>query len=234
MSIGMGFTNCDQKKEIKTLIITGGHDFEREAFFAMFESFAGVTYHEVRQPEANNAYASHMTDSVDVLIFYDMVQEISESQKKALIKLLHRGQNMLFLHHSLASYQKWNEFVNIIGGKYHIPDQGDHDPEIVPSTYAHDVQFQVKNLAKNHPVTEGISDFTIHDEIYGQFSVLPGVYPLLGTNHDDSGDIIGWVNRYGGSFIVYIQPGHDHFAYEDTNYRRLVYQAIKWLSNPNI
>jgi type 1 glutamine amidotransferase len=222
---------CESAPKIKALIITGGKEIEHEAFFAMFQSFDNLEFREVRQPEANFTYASHMTDSVDVIIFYDMVQDISAQHKKDFISLLHRGQSMLFLHHSLASYQNWNEFKNIIGGKFYLKDSSAAHSE---STYRHDVNFKIQMVNKNHPITKGISDFLIHDEVYDNVDVLPKVYPLLTTQHEESSDVIGWLNRYGSSFTMYIQPGHNHHAFENENYRKLVHQAIIWLANPSM
>jgi type 1 glutamine amidotransferase len=224
---------CQDNQKIKTLIITGGHDFEREAFFALFDSFKDVEYREIIHPEANQAYASSMLDSVDVLVFYDMVQDISEEQKTEFIALLEKGKSLLFLHHSLVSYQEWDEFTRIIGGKYHLKQKGDETPDLPESNYKHDMEFQVRIADKNHPITRGLSDFMIHDEIYGDYTVLPGVFPLLTTDHPESGEIVGWINHYKNSWIVYIQSGHDHLAYENPNYRRLLNQTIRWLADPH-
>ena len=68
----------------------------------------------------------------------------------------------------------------------------------------------------------------IHDEVYGNFTVLPTVHPLLSTTHPESSELIGWVNPYGNSRIVYIQLGHDKQAWQDANFMRLVKQAINW------
>ena len=226
--------HCQNKEKIRTLIITGGHEFERESFFAMFNSFPDITYHEIEQPEANQAYASPMIDSVDVLIFYDMVQQITDEQKKAFLHLLDQGKSMLFLHHALVSYQDWDEFTKIIGGKYYLESDGNENPDQPQSTYRHDVDVPVSIADKSTPVTQGLSDFTIHDEIYGNFMVLPGVLPLLTTNQPESGEILGWINHYRKAMIVYIQLGHDHAAYENANYRQLINQAIHWLADPRI
>jgi hypothetical protein len=224
--------HCQDKEKIKTLIITGGHDFERASFFKMFDEFTDIEYHEIIQPEANQAYTSPMIDSVDVLIFYDMVQEISEAQKAAFLTLLKNGKSMLFLHHCLASYQDWDEFSKIIGGKYYLKNEDNEDPEQPQSNYKHDVDLQISVVNKNHPVTQDIPDFQIHDEIYGKYLVLPGVYPLLTTNNPESGEIIAWINHYRNASIIYIQSGHDHVAYENANYRKLIGQAIRWLAEP--
>lgn len=215
--------------EIRVLVITGGHAFEHEAFFEMFDSFSSITYTEVTQPDANQLYSSPMMNKYDALVFYDMVQEITDEQKEAFINLLEEGKGMIFLHHSLASYQEWNEFRRIIGGRYYLQPYFDGNKQYTPSTYKHGVEIPVKIPDKNHPVTAGLKDFIIHDEVYGNFEVLPEVHPILSTIHPESGEIIGWTNSYKNSKIVYIQLGHDHHAYSNPKYRRLLKQAISWV-----
>ena len=122
------------------------------------------------------------------------------------------------------------EFENIIGGRYYLESDSLKGKDIVPSNYRHDVIIPVEIADKNHPITDGLINFEIHDEVYGNYKVLPKVHALLSTQHTESGEILAWTNAYGKSRIVYIQLGHDHYAYENPGYRRLVYQAIKWVS----
>lgn len=218
---------CLAQSEQKILIITGGHDFEREAFFKIFKEMPGVEYQELVQPEANGLWDSTLMDQFDVFLFYDMFQEIDDRQKAAFIQLLEKGKGLVFLHHSLASYQAWDEFERIIGGRY-----VESGPDQERSSYQHDVEIPVQIADHMHPITTGVTDFLIHDEVYGNFRVLPTVHPLLRTTHPESSELIGWTNRYGNSRIVYIQLGHDHYAYENPNYRRLLKQAIDWARKP--
>jgi type 1 glutamine amidotransferase len=162
-----------------------------------------------------------------------MVQDITDRQKKAFVNLLKRGKGILFLHHALASYREWDEYEQITGGRFYLdlkPDSENKEGYPI-STYKHNVDIPVKIVDKYHPITHGLDDFMIRDEIYGNFKVLSGIHPLLSTLHPDSGDLIGWTHAYGRSPIVYIQPGHDHSAYENPNYRRLVGQAIAWVND---
>ena len=215
---------CHAQTKERVLIYTGGHEFERKAFFDIFKDIPDVVYQELIHPQASPVFDSALIAQFDVLLFYDMVQEIDSAQKAALLKILEEGKGVVFLHHSLVSYQEWNEFEKIIGGRYGLTNK-DQDS----STYRHDVDIPVTIVDKDHPITRGMHDFVIRDEVYGNFKVLPTVHPLLKTTHPESGEIIGWTNSYGKSRIVYLQLGHDHFAFENPDYRQLVKQAIEWV-----
>lgn len=208
------------------LIVTGGHDFDRISLFKMFDSFPEISYTELMHPSANLQLGKIDPNTYDAVVFYDMPKTISETEKESYHKLLKAGKGLVFLHHSLASYQQWDEYKNIIGGKYH---EEQNSP--LSSTYQHDVTFKVKIKDPSHPVTKGINDFEILDEVYGNTEVLPEVTPLLVTDNPLSSKIIGWTHQLGNSRIVYIEPGHDKNAYFNPGYQKLIRQAIDFVAN---
>jgi type 1 glutamine amidotransferase len=212
----------------KIVIVTGGHDFEREPFFAVFNDMPGLSYQEVSHPAANSLLGTDVYKRCDAVVFYDMNQEISDDQKNAFIQLLKAGKGMVFLHHSLASYQNWPELNKIRGGRYLLAAEEKDGVSIPASTYQHDMEVPVTVVDPRHAVTLGLKDFIIHDEVYGHFSVQPDVTPLLTTTHPESSPIIAWTHRYENSRIIYIQLGHDHLAYENENFRTLIRQAVFW------
>ncbi len=211
----------------KILLITGGHAFEETAFYAMFSSFGEVSFDTISQPSANTLLTDESAlKKYDCLVYYDMVQDITDEQKAAWIHLLKKGKGMVFLHHSLVSYQAWPEFRKIIGGKYLLKSEGTNPA----STYRHDVDFNIQVMDKSHPVCKNVPDFKIHDEVYGSYLVNDDVTPLLKTDHPESTPVVGWCQKYEKSRIMYLQLGHDHFAFENENYRRLVQNAIRWVA----
>ncbi len=219
-----------QETELRLLILTGGHEFEREEFFTMFHRFKNVRIIESKHPEANTWFTSDRAELYDVLVFYDMMQVISPEQKDAFVKLLEKGKGAVFLHHSIASYQDWDEFEKILGGRYYLKPYEANGQQHPGSTYKHDVDLKVHIEDTDHPVTKGMKDFKIHDEVYNGFFVQPNMHPLLSTDHPKSGKIIGWSHQYGASRIVYLQLGHDHSAYQNKNFQGLVEQSVKWVA----
>jgi len=214
-------------KKINVLIITGGHGFEQVPFYGVFDALENVHYDTIVQPKANALIATTAIDKYDVLVFYDMFDSILPSEQQAYINLLKNGKAMIFLHHSLVSYQNWGEFINIVGGKYHTRPvfvKGD----TLKANYEHDVTMPVRVEDRKHPVTAGINDFEIVDETYGDAEILPSVKPLLSTSLSKSMRYLAWINHYGNSEVLYIQLGHGPSAYSNANYRKLLQQAIEW------
>lgn len=212
-------------KKLNILVVTGGHSFDQKSFFEMFDSFQNISYTELKQPEANSQLGTIDPKSFDAVVFYDMPKTISEKEKESYHKLLKLGKGLVFLHHSQCSYQEWDNYKDIVGGKYH---EEKNTP--ATSTYQHDVTFTVKIADPKHPVTRGIKDFEILDEVYGNTEVLPSVTPLLTADHSQSSKVIGWTHKIENSDIVYIQPGHDKNGWFNPNYQKLVKQAITFVS----
>ena len=217
---------CERSPDTRVLVVTGGHDFEQKQFYAMFDSFKNMVYDSVAQPKANILYTIDDMSQYDVLVFYDMFQKINAEQKQAFLDILEQGKGIVFLHHALASYQDWDQYADIVGGRFILESDKD---SVQASTYKHDVNVNVHIMNPDHPVTQGVEDFVIRDEVYDRIDVSNRVHPLLSTDHPESGEIIGWHQNRENSRIVYIQLGHDHHAYENPNYRQLVRQAVQWV-----
>lgn len=217
-----------QLGKIRVLVVTGGHDFERDAFFKIFQDNPHITYEAVEHPKAHEHLRAEASRQFDVLVLYDMWPKISDEAKADFVNLIRSGKGLVALHHCLASYQDWDEYEKIIGGKYFLQKHLVNGEEKPGSTYKHGVKFSVHVVNPKDPVTRGLGDFEVLDETYGLFEVLPGMKPLLTTTEPTSSPTIGWSHNYGKGRVVYIELGHDHIAYENPNYRKLLDQAIQW------
>lgn len=217
-----------QAQPVKIMLVTGGHSYDTLQFFHLFDALENIEYEHFPQPEANKAIAEGAAQNFDVLVFYDMWQPISEKEKQAYIDLTEEGKPFLFFHHALVSYQNWDEFEKIIGGRY--VEKGEDIPKEEQSTYKHDVWVNIEVVDSQQPVTSGFQDFRLFDEVYGNYRVLPEVTALLKTSHPESSSVIGWENKYNASTIVYLQPGHDSNTYNSPHFRNLIFQAVNYLA----
>jgi len=214
--------------KVRVLVITGGHDFEQAPFYGMFEAMEGVTMTKATYPDAASLLTPDLADTCDVVVFYDMwAQGISDTQQQAFVKLLERGIGVVALHHTLAAHQNWPEYARIIGGKFHLQRQ-EGDKVVPGSGYFHDQEVNVRVANSSHPITRGLSDFQIRDETYNNYDTDPKAEVLLTTEHPKSDRELAWVKTYAKSRVVYVALGHDHFAYENPNFRTVVARSILW------
>ena len=220
--------SAESTEKIRVLLVTGGHDFEHAAFFKLFTDNSEITFTSVEHPTAHQFLRPESASQFDVLVAYDMHQCISDTAKADLLAWLKQGKGFVILHHAIASYQDWPEFAEIIGAHYYLEKTIVNGVEKARSTYQHGVHFRVHVADPLHPVTRGVHDFDIYDETYNLFEVSPSVHPLLTTEEPLSNRVIGWTKNYGPARVVYLQSGHDHFAYENPNYQRILKQALRW------
>jgi len=214
--------------KIKVLLVTGGHGFATNEFLRVFEQNPEITFtHATQARTSSTAYDRNDLLSYDCIVLYDMVQNINDAQKARFLSLFDKGIGLVVTHHALVSYQSWPEFERIMGGTY--PEPQDKKGKVTPELgYEHDVEVPVVIVAKDHPITAGLRDFTINDEIYWGFRTRPDVTPLITTTHPKSGKPLAWSRTEKKSRVVYLQLGHGPLAFQDSNYRKLLAQSIRW------
>lgn len=225
--------NCVQEK-LNILIVTDERKFDRVAFFSVFDSFENIRQTTISHPEILDFMATDSIRTFDAIIFYDMPEQVNptDNQKQSILKFFEEGAPAIFLHHSLLSYRQWDQFPDIIGGRYYnkqalIKENGD----TLQSTYQHDVHYKVNIVNAEHPITMGMKDFDIYDEVYKDYYVKDNVELILSTNHPLSGHALGWINNFGNSRVVFLLNGHGKSAYENKNFRLLLNNAIKWVAD---
>jgi type 1 glutamine amidotransferase len=214
----------------KVLLITGGHGFEKEPFLKVFTDNPKVALtHAEHSKGTADAFERPDLYNYDAVVLYDMPKEISDAQKKRFVGLFEKGIGLLVLHHALVSYQHWPEYERIVGG--HYPEEDGKGGVITDKVgYQHDVDYTVKIAAKDHPITAGMSDFPIRDEIYWGFRTGADIHPLITTDNPKSGKPLGWWRMEGKSGVVYLQLGHGPEAYANPNYRQLIARSIEYVS----
>jgi type 1 glutamine amidotransferase len=213
---------------IKVMLVTGGHGFATNQFLRVFEENPAITFiHVVQAKTSSTAYDREDLLSYDCLVLYDMVQNITDAQKTRFLSLFDKGVGLMVTHHALVSYQAWPEFERIIGGTY--PEPQDKKGKVTPELgYEHDVEVPVVIEPREHPITAGLKDFTITDEIYWGFRTTRDALPLITTTQPKSGKPLAWYRTEKNSRVVYLQLGHGPSAYNDANYRKLLGQSIRW------
>jgi type 1 glutamine amidotransferase len=212
----------------KVVVVTAGHGFEREAFFAVFDALEGVDYVEAEQKDESELFEDISSWDYDVIVFYNMTQKISPKRQENFKKLLSDGVGVVAMHHSIAAYSKWPEFKRIIGAKFYLEAMEEEGVSHEKSTYKHDLDVAIHVEDKGHPITRGMSDFVIHDETYKKCSFEKGNRVLLTTDNPHGDKPICWTRKYSNARVCYLQLGHDKHSYANENYQKLIHRTIQW------
>ena len=168
------------------------------------------------------------------------------------------GVGLVFLHHAIAGWPSWPAYAEIFGARFlYAPDRIDGIP-YPDSGYRHDVTHTIVTEPGAHPVTRGLPDsFEMTDELYLMAPPAKDMVPLFrsrhefvaknfysssravhgrlrdnaGWSHPPGSPLIGWARSWRASPVVYLQPGDGASAFDDTNYRRMVANAIDWVTS---
>ncbi|MHC4086298.1 MAG: ThuA domain-containing protein [Planctomycetota bacterium] len=231
---GCGRSRMDLSKpgeNLKVLVVTGGHAFERTPFFTLFQGYDDIDYVEAQLKDDSEIFEDISGWDYDVIVFFNMTQKISPKRQENFKKLVKDGVGVVALHHCMGSYQQWPEYIKIIGGRYNLKAAQQDSVKRQASTYLHGADYTVHIEDTKHPITRGLSDFQVHDETYKKCDFEKDNHLLLTTNHPDSDTELGWVRNYGKGKVCFIMVGHGPTVYAQPEYRQLVARAIRWSAN---
>lgn len=250
------------------LISVKGHPYQRDEFFAMFNSMDSLSYTAVEQPASQLFFSAAASTAYDAHVLYDMpgidfnaspptFVDPGEQFKADFLGLLEQGHGFVFLHHSISSWPTWPEYAEIVGGKFLYLPRELRGKACLDSGYRHDVAYRA-TVVNDHPVTKGVSScFDVTDELYLCEIFADDVMPILVSDyafnrdnfysashaangamysnkdwfHEDGSNLIGWVKHYKNSPVVYLQMGDGPAAYGNSQYRKLLENAINWVAS---
>ena len=86
------------------------------------------------------------------------------------------------------------------------------------------------HLVGNHPVREGLDDFTVQDERYADLHLTDVIEPVAEHVEEGVRHPLIWGRELGRSRLVYDALGHDTRSYDSAEHRALIAQALVWLS----
>ena len=252
----------------RLLAITGGHRFDLDALRAMLDSVCdalGWEWALAAQPAAQRWLRPEHAGMWDAIVLYDIpgldlargaepvVTQPSPETSTALLDLLAAGQGIVALHHALAGWPAWDDWADVLGGRFLYAPGSLHGVDLPASGYRMD-HYRVDVVAPDHPVCVGVEPFDLDDELYLCPVFEDRVTPLLTTpapisaasmidTHREvrfgerlpaapqSGSrLLGWTREHGPSRIVYLLPGHGPSTMEHPQFRRLLANACAWVA----
>ncbi len=171
-------------RPLNVVVVTGGHGFDIRAFPKLFEGYDDIhVTHYAMKGYTEIFDDAHMKDwPYDAVVFYSMTQVFPEDRKANFLKLLNKGVGVVSLHHNIWAYPDWPEFARIIGGRQFAKDMEFEGKSWKQSTYKHGIAIKVRVEEPNHPLTAGLTDWTIEDETYHGLWIDPDAKILRNTS----------------------------------------------------
>ncbi|NLS92138.1 MAG: hypothetical protein GXX96_08165 [Planctomycetaceae bacterium] len=116
--------DTERPAKVRILLTTGGHAFEVEPFYAMFDAMKGIEYTKAEMPKEAGVLKPGLEKECDCIVMYDMCKPgITPEQQEAFVKLVKdSGIGVVSMHHNLGAHWDWDEFRKIIGGRFILKD----------------------------------------------------------------------------------------------------------------
>ena len=256
----------------RVLVVTGGHRVALDDFLAAIAAVCddrGWVWAHTTHPVAQDWLREEHAGVWDAVLLHDIPglrlkrgeapvpTPPSPGTAEALVGLLERGQGLVVLHHALSAWPAWEGWAEAIGGRF-LYAPGKLRGQALPSSGYRMATHTVMVVDPEHPVTAGIENFEVQDELYFAPVLTDRVHPLLRSNADFSGelfqdtydevshgvstgvtcagrpaasDLVGWTTVAGCSPVVYLQPGDGPSTFADTTFRRLLGNALEHVAS---
>lgn len=167
----------DDDQRLRVLVVTRGHPFARDPFFAIFERNHEIEWASVEHPAAQHFFTPALASEFDCFVLYDMpgIQfmpgalpvffEPPDSYKEGVRSMLEAGSPLVVLHHALAAWPAWPEWAELVGGQFLYHPGTSRGRELPDSGYRLDVPHTITPILE-HPITDGVEPFELTDELY--------------------------------------------------------------------
>lgn len=211
----------------KVLLITGddyaGHHW-RKTSLALAKALLEDTSMEVIVTESPSVLASPWLDYFDVIILhfknYSERLPLDKECQNGLRDFLGRRKGVVLTHFACGAFQEWDGFEQIAGRVWN------------PSFRAHDPYgtFTVRVIDKNHPVSLGMEDFEVTDELYTCLDGTTSIRVLCEavSSVDSKSYPIAFVLEPMGGRVFHCVLGHDAGVYQVPGVRQLVQRGVTW------
>jgi len=140
-------------------------------------------------------------------------RRLTPEQEAELVGFVEKGGSFLGVHGATVFQEEYTLYPEMIGGRFVTHDKF--------------AEFPVRIENREHPVTQGVADYSVKDEPY-VVDRYPGSDVLLVGEWDGEDHPLGWVKPHGKGRVCYLANGHDKQSLELPEVQRLIRNAARW------
>jgi len=221
----------------RVLLLSGGqrqhHGYRDQAFYLSAALEDTGRYQVTQTEDAALLETPGLAQKYDLIIGLsdrrDPEFKMTKGQQQALFKYVRDGGGYVSIHgadNGAADWEpEWKPMLGAIFSHFGLPDGKTKKGE-----------FTVKIVDASSPVTRGIYDFRLKDELYYHLQIEPDVKPLAVVEYEGTEWPVAWTRTYGQGRVFHTVFGHRDFGpgkddpLRDPNFGRLVLQGIDWVA----
>ena len=149
----------------------------------------------------------------------DWAYHLPDAARKGFLAFLAEGKGLLALHAATICFDDWPEFRKILGAWW-VWGHSSHPPIQVHKVRVH---------TGAHPITKGIRDFEVRDELYTHPRITDTVCPLVEADWEGESHPILWTRKYGPARVCYNALGHGPEAFEHASNQVMLRRGALWV-----
>lgn len=221
-------------KKIKVLLVTGddvapSHNW-REMAGATREVLDKSGKFDVKVCEdAAILESKKALDRYDVIFlsyFNAKTPTLGDNAKENLLNFVKEGKGFALSHLSSASFKEWPEFKALCGRNWVMGKSG-HGPRSV---------FKAEIKDKDNPITKGLENFEIDDELYAKMEGDLPIHVLVSADSDWSKktEPLAFTLEYGKGRVFHETFGHDGKAVKNASVQQLIVRGTEWAATGKV
>jgi type 1 glutamine amidotransferase len=239
LAAGVSTEALAQKKApngARVLLLTGGqrqhHGFRDQAFY-LASALEDTGRYEVTIGEDAALLETPAMARYDLIIVNadrrDPEFKFTRSQQEALLAWVKAGHGYVSIHGADNAAPDWVDgWRDMLGGVFsHVG---------LPDSKTKKGKFTIKIVDTQSPITRGLNDFELNDELYYHLQMRPGVEPLATTDYNGGTWPVAWTRVYGQGRVFHTPLGHRDFGpgkddpLRNPNLFKLVLQGVDWVT----
>lgn len=213
---------------MKVLVLSGDNHRFADCAAVIYDFLATDANMSVELTEDKEVLGSSHLDDFDVCVFgtgftrqirhpdnsVSWQAELSSKQEDGLFKFVGGGKGLVGVHGT--GWKIGGRAVDLIGGhaNWHPPGG----------------TFTVHIDDSSHPVTQGMEDFEVDDEIY-ICAYDPYLHILATAEWSNQNHPMAWVKTHGEGRVFYSTLGHGPETFRRPTMQTLIKQGLTWAGN---
>ena len=144
--------------------------------------------------------------------------EMDDTGRDAIVGHLRRGGGLLALHTAPICFDDWPLWGEIVGASWDWDASGHPPPQ----------HSQITFSAEEHPISSGLADFELIDEVYHGMALEPDVVALATSPFEGAPQPLLWARTWEGSRVAADLLGHSRSSVEHPLHSTLLARAALW------
>ena len=236
--ISLIHAHAQETKPIRALLLTGGccHDYaaQKDLLKKGIEARANIIVDQIHtdnktvKPDLPIYGLPEYAEGYDVVIHDECAAGITDVKTIEGVLAPHKaGTPGVNLHCAMHSY-RFGHFKkpveagadNALWFEYLGLQSSGHGPQ---------KPVAITNVDKDHPITQGLEDWTTgNEELYNNHKVFDTAHGLSKGKQANQEAVVTWTNDYKGTKVFNTTIGHNNATIEDARYLDLVTRGLLW------